>query len=319
MATSETNTFTQVKNQIIELAYSRIGVLSDENALTAFQVERGSTLLNIMIKSWIQDGIRLWKQARGTLFLNAGQNSYILDGSTANATENFTETESASLTSSGSSLIQVNSIDGFVVNYFIGLVQDNNTIHWSTISAVGPGNDISINTPTTYDSASGKNVYVYETKINRPENIINAQRKISGDTEVGMQLLARDTYDSIAIKTQKSIPSQLYYNKQLSYGEIKLFGTPSSITYKIKLTFQKQFFDMTNPTDDFDFPTEWLESIYLNLAVKLIGFNSIKDPQFVMFLKEEAATALSLAKQYDDDMGSVYFYPADDNNRGTYL
>lgn len=318
MTVSGTNTFTQVKNEIIELAYSRAGILSDENSLTAFQIQRGSVLLNIMIKAWISDGIRLWKQSRGTLFLVTGQSSYILDGSTANATEDYDETETAANALAGATTISVVSAVGFVIGYNIGIMQDNDSIHWTTITNI-TSLAITLNNALTYDVTSGKDVFVYQTKINRPENIINAQCEIAGQTQISMQILARDTYDAIALKFQKSIPTQFYYNKQLSFGEIQIFGTPPSESYKIKFTFQKQFFDMTNPTNDFDFPTEWLEPIYLNLAVKFLGFNSVKDPQFITFLKEEAATALSLAKQFDDDLGSVYFYPASDNNRGANL
>lgn len=318
MTVSGTNTFTQAKNQIIELAYSRAGVLSDENSLTAYQIDRGSVLLNIMIKAWIQDGIRLWKQARGTLFLVRGQAAYNLNGSTANATEDYEETETTADAISGATTIPVSSATGFVVGYNIGIMQDDGNIHWTTITNIA-SLVITLNSALTYAVTSGSDVFVYQTKINRPENIINAQCAISDSIQVGMQLLARDTYDAIAIKDQRGIPTQLYYNKQLSYGEIKLFQTPSSETYKIHFTFQKQFFDMTNPTTDFDFPPEWLLPLYLNLAVMLLGFNAVKDPQFIMMLKEEASTSLSMAKQFDDEMGSIYFYPAGDNNRGTHL
>lgn len=318
MTVSGTNTFTQVKNQIIEFAYSRIGVLSDENELTAYQINKASAILNMMIKSWIQEGIRLWKQSRGTLFLVNGQSSYILDGSSANATEEYSETLVNTNAFSGATSIILDDVTGFVAGYFIGITQDTQTIHWTTITTV-IGTTVGLTTPLPFEASAENIVFAYETKINRPENMINAQCEISDSTQISMQMLSRDTYDSIALKNIRTIPTQLYYNKQLSFGEIQVFGTPPSEIYKIKFTFQKQFFDMTNPTDDFDFPTEWLEPIYLNLAVKLVGFNSIKDPQFIMFLKEEASTALSLAKQFDDEMTSIYFYPASDQNQGGYL
>jgi hypothetical protein len=318
MSTSGTNTFTQVKNQIIELAYSRAGILSDENSLTAFQIERGSTLLNIMIKNWIIEGVRLWKQAKGTLFLERGQASYNLNGSSANATEDYDETETTADALSGATTIPVADTTGFVVGYNIGVMQDNGSIHWTTIANIA-SLVITLDDPLTYDTVSGSDVFVYQTKINRPENIINAQCQISNGIQIAMQLLARDTYDAIALKDQQGIPTQLYYNKQLSFGEIKVFQTPSSEIYKILFTFQKQFFDMTNPTTDFDFPTEWLKPLYTNLAKILIGFNSVKDPQFIADLKEEATTDLALVKGFDDDLESIYFYPASDDNRGTYL
>ena len=318
MSISGTNTFTQVKNQIIELAYSRIGVLSDENSLTAFQIERGSTLLNIMIKSWIQEGIRLWKQSRGTLFLVNGQPSYVLDGSTANATEDYSETFISIDALAGATSITLDDVTGFVSGYYIGVMQDTQTIHWTTITTV-VGDVVGLTDALPFDASIDNAVFAYQTKINRPENIINAQCEISDGIQISMTMLSRDTYDAIALKNIRVIPTQLYYNKQLSFGEIQVFGTPPSELYKIRFTFQKQFFDMTNPTTDFDFPTEWLEPLYLNLAVKLLGFNAVKDQTFIAILKEEASTALSSAKQFDAEMTSIYFYPASDQDQGGYL
>lgn len=317
MSVSGTNTFTQVKNQIIRKAYSRIGVLSDENELTAYQVSEGSDILNMMIKAWIAQGIRLWKIARGTLFLVPGQISYILDGSTANATENYSETTLTNNVTSGATSFAVASASGFTIGYYIGIAQDNNSIHWTTITNV-VGTTITIASATTYLASSGNAVYAYQTKINRPENIVDAQYNLSPTLQISMQLLSRRTYDAIAIKTQQNIPNQLYYNKQLSYGEMQVFGVPSNIQV-MKFSFEKQFYDMTNPTDNFDFPNEWLEALYLNLAVRLSGFNSIKNTDFLTMLKMEAKEALELVKGFDDEMTSIYFIPASDNNRGDYL
>lgn len=318
MTTSGTNTFTQVKNQIIILAYSRIGVVSDENTLTAFQVQRGSDLLNIMIKSWIQEGIRLWKIARGTLFLQPDVSTYVLDGTLANATELYSETITTGTAISGATAITVADTTGFVAGYFIGIVQDSGVIFWTTIVSI-VGLTVNLTTPLDDSVDPSAPVFVYQTKINRPENIVDAQLQSNPTTQIDMAILSRRTYDAIAVKTMSGISNQLYYNKQRTYGEVKIFPTPATALYKIEFSFQKQFFDMTNPTDEFDFPTEWLNPLYLGLACKLIGFNSIKDPVFIQDLRSEFAEALSLAKGFDDEMTSIYFYPASDENRGGYL
>jgi hypothetical protein len=318
MSITNTDTFTQTFYQIIQKAYARIGVVSDENQMTTYQANMGSDILNMMLKTWIAQGIALWKIARGTLFLNPGQTSYILDGVTANATESYNSTTATATINSGSTSFSVTSATGFVIGYYIGIAQDNNTIFWTTISNVA-GTTITIASATTYQATQGNPIYAYQTKINRPENIIDAQCQIEGDLEINMQLLARRTYDAIAIKNQQNIPNQLYYNKQLTYGQIELFGATPTISYLVNFAFQKQFSDMVNPLDTFDFPNEWLEPIYLNLAVRLAGFNSVKDKEFLDKLIIQAERALELVKGFDDEMGSVYFFPSSDVNRGDYL
>jgi hypothetical protein len=318
MAVSGTNTFTQVKNQIIELAYSRIGVVSDENTLNAFQIQRGSDLLNIMIKSWIAQGVRLWKMSKGTLFLQPNVASYILDGTSANATTSYSETTTSASALAGATSITVNDATGFTAGYFIGILQDNGIIFWTTIASV-VSTTITLTDALDDAVASSNAVFAYQTKISRPENIINADLQMAPDIEIEMALLSRNTYDAIAVKTLSGIPNQLYYNKQLNYGEMQMFPVPATAFYKMNFTFQTQFFDMTNPNDDFDFPVEWLDALYLGLASKLIGFNAIKDPVFIQDLRNEYTEAFNLVKGFDDDMNSIYFYPASDNNRGGYL
>lgn len=318
MTTSGTNTFTLTKNQVIELAFARIGVISEGATLTAYQIQRGSTLLNTMIKSWLAKGFRLWTTERGYLFPNTSSNEYILDGSTANATTEYIATTLSADANSGATTISVTSPTGFANGFFVGVVLNNNTIFWTTESGAPSGTTITLSSALTGDASSGNAVYVYETKLGRLENIINAQVQMNTTTQVPLQLISRDTYDALSIKNLSGIPNKLYYNKQLSYGVIRLFPLPSSTNYITNFTYQKQFYDMTNPTDNFDFPVEWLRALYLNLAVTLTGFYPINDSTQIQLLVGEAKEALMEVMSFDDENTSIYFIPASDQNRGGF-
>jgi len=315
MALSETNTFTVTKNEIIELAFARLGVISEGATLTAYQVNRGSQLLNLMIKSWLAKGFRLWKTGRATLFLDSSTNEYILG--TANATKSYVNTTLSSSASSSDSSIEVTSASGLAVGNYIGITQNNNTILWTTISSIS-STTIGLDSSLTSDASSGNNVYVYETKLGKVENIINAQLKMNSTTEIPLQLNSRDTYDAEPVKTLQGIPNKIYYNKLLSSGIVRLFPQPSSVNYIVNLTYQEQFYDMTNPTDDFDFPAEWFKALYLNLAVHLYGFYPISDQGQIQLLIAESENALREAASFDDENTSIYFTPATDTNRGDY-
>lgn len=315
MAVSETNTFTLTKNEVIEMAFARIGVISEGATLTSYQVDRGSQLLNVMIKSWLAKGFRLWKQERATLFLDASTNEYVLG--TANATEDYANPTLSADASSGDTSITVSSVAGLVIGYNIGIVQNDNTILWTTITNI-VSTTITLNDALTSDASSGNNVFVYETKLGKVENIINAQLKMNPTTEIPLQLNSRDTYDALPVKTLTGIPNKLYYNKLLNSGVIRLFPQPSSVNYFVNFTYQKQFFDMTNPTDSFDFPVEWLRALYLNLATTLYGFYPISDATQIQLLAAEAQGALIEVMSFDDENTSIYFEPATDTNRGNY-
>lgn len=318
MTVSGTNTFTLTKNQVIEMAFARIGVISEGATLTNYQINRGSQLLNTMIKSWLAKGFRLWKTERGYLFPNTASNEYILDGSTANATEEYTATTLSADASSGDFTISVASATGFAATFFVGVALDDNTIFWTTESGSPSGTTITLTDALPGDASSGNAVYVYETKLGRLENIINAQVQLNTTTQIPLQILSRDTYDALSLKGLTGITNKLYYNKQLTYGIIRLFTQPSSTGYIVNFTWQKQFYDMTNPTDTFDFPVEWLRSLYLNLAATLYGFYPIMDPDQSKILIAEAQDALMEVASFDDENTSIYFYPATDQNRGGF-
>lgn len=315
MTVSGTNTFTLTKNEVIEMAFARIGVISEGATLTSYQIDRGSQLLNVMIKSWLAKGFRLWKQERATLFLDSSTNEYILG--TANATTDYANPTLSADASSGATSIVVSSAAGLVIGYNIGIVQNNNTILWTTITNI-VSTTITLNAALTSDASSGNNVFVYQTKLGKVENIINAQLKMNPTTEIPLQLNSRDTYDALPVKTLTGIPNKLYYNKLLDSGIIRLFPQPSSVNYFVNFTYQKQFYDMTNPTDSFDFPVEWLRALYLNLAKILYGFYPISDATQIQLLVAEADSALIEVMSFDDENTSIYFEPATDTNRGGY-
>lgn len=316
MTTSNSTDFTLVRNQIINLAYERIGVKTDYRPLTAMQLERGATLLNVMVKSWIAKGNRLWKNKQGTLFVQPNQKAYIIDGVTDHATEDYASTTTTAAVNSGVAIIPVTSAAGMTMGDNFGVVLNNGYIFWSTITNISSLN-ITLNDVLTDDVSSGAYVYSYATKIKRPEDLLNAQVQTSPTTILPMVVISRDTYQAITIKTNIGIPNRIYYDKQLTYGTIYLWQAPSNATYLVNFTFQSQLFDFDNATDEADFPVEWLKAIYTNLAIMLSGFNAISDADFLTLLKTEAQEALAEAEGFDRETTSIYFEPATELNTNT--
>ena len=315
MTTSGTNIYNQNRNQIINLAMSAIGIKTPGRVLTADEINQAADILNAMVKSWKNRGDYLWKTTEGTLFTADGQASYILDGTTANATESYTASALTSDVSSGATSIIVADTIGFSIGYFIGIVQDNNTILWTTISNI-VGTTITLVDALTYTAQTNNIVYAYQTKINRPELINNAQSR-NDVNDVPLTTLSRDTYFNTPVKTVAGRPNQFYYDKQLTYGRMYLWPVPNDVSYLIKFTFQKMFFDFDTPTNTPDFPVEWIRALYLNLAVDLARIYG-KDMQFREQLKRDADEALLDCQGFDRENTSIYFQPATSINIATY-
>ena len=306
MAVSGTNTFSQTRNDIINRALSILGVKTRGRALTSEEVNEASDALNLFVKGLKSEGVYLWKYAEGTLFLTVGQESYILDGSTANATESFTQTTTSAAAVSGATSIPVTRATGFTIGYNIGIMQDDGDLHWTTISNI-VGTTISLTAALTDDVSSGATVYVYQTKITRPEVITSARRRDSSDYDTPLNELARSDYFNLAQKTISGQPTQFYYDKQLSSGTIYLYQAPDDASNTIKFTFQKMFFDFTAGTDNPDFPIEWAETLAFGLASRL-SYDYGIDKTKAELIKRTADEMLRNLKGYDREE-SIYFVP----------
>lgn len=315
MTVGTTNTFSQNRNQIINRAMAALGIKTTQRVLTAAEINEASDELNIMIKSWKTKNY-LWKTAEGTLFLVNGQEFYKLDGLTANATENYNQTTTTADAAAAATSIVVTATTGFVIGYNIGIVQDNNTILWTTITNI-VGLTITLNSALTYATTSGNNVYVYQTKITRPEFIDSLRIRSFTGADLPTIALARDTYFNIPVKTNSARPNQWYYDKQLSYGTIYLWPTPNSVSDVVKFTFQKMFFDVNEGNTDVDFPVEWINALSLNLALRMARIKG-KDQNFREQLKRDADEALNDVQGYDREPASIYFQPATQLNIGSY-
>lgn len=306
MAVSGTNTFSQTRNDIINRALSILGVKTRGRALTSEEVNEASDALNLFVKGLKSEGVYLWKYAEGTLFLTVGQESYTIDGSTANATESFAETTTSAAASSGATAIVVTSATGFTAGYYVGVMQDDGDIFWTTVASVA-GTTINLTNALTDDVSSAATVYVYQTKITRPEAITSARKRDSSDYDTPLNELARSDYFNLSQKKVTGMPTQFYYDKQLSYGTFYLYQAPDDATNTIKFTFQKMFFDFTTGNDNPDFPIEWAETLAFGLASRLTYDYGI-DKTKAELIKRTADEMLRNLKGYDRE-DSVYFVP----------
>jgi hypothetical protein len=78
MATSGTITFTMTRDQIISYALRKIGVLEVGATPDATTVTNCAQALDMMIKSWVNKGIKLWTLEELTLPLVASTTSYVI-------------------------------------------------------------------------------------------------------------------------------------------------------------------------------------------------------------------------------------------------
>lgn len=66
--------FILTRNELIEEAYRKVGVLADEQNITAGQLSTANKKLNLILKAWSEDGVKLWTQIVETVSTVALQN-----------------------------------------------------------------------------------------------------------------------------------------------------------------------------------------------------------------------------------------------------
>ena len=84
MATSGTTTFSVTRNNIIEASLRLLGVLEEGAQPTAQAIENASMVLNMLLKDWMTDGIKLWTTHEIIIPLVNNQTSYTIGPAAGN-------------------------------------------------------------------------------------------------------------------------------------------------------------------------------------------------------------------------------------------
>jgi len=275
LATSGSSDFNQTRNEIISNSLSLLGVLAAGETAQTADINFCSGILNMMVKSWVAQGIHLWTEESGTIFLEQGQPQYNLEsgvnGAKSSDGSNTVETTLASSVSS-SATIEVSSttfnLASMEVGDVIGVAADDETFTWSTIASIS-GNFVTLNDTISNASASGNSVYSYTTQLPRVLSIQSARYRNPQNFDRVMEVKAREDYMRIPQKDLQGSPIILYYSPQVSNGQVYVWPAPNTINGTIEVTYLRTIQDFDSASDNPDFPQEWIEAIVYNLAVRL--------------------------------------------------
>lgn len=84
MATSGTTTFSVTRNDVIQSSLRLLGVLEEGAQPTAQAIENASMVLNMLLKDWMTDGIKLWTIHEMVIPLVNNQTSYTIGPAAGN-------------------------------------------------------------------------------------------------------------------------------------------------------------------------------------------------------------------------------------------
>lgn len=306
MATSGSVNFSMNLVEIITDAYEDIGLLGAGEALSSHDLDKAKRKANMMVKGWMADGIKLWALKESTLFLSVGTAQYSL-GST-HCTDSYVQTTLSADAAASATSLSLTSTTGMSASDNIGIVLDDGTIHWTTISGA-PGAPTTIATGLASAASDGAVVFTYTTRINRPQRIVSAYRRDINGYDTPVTMISRQEYADQGSKSSRGKTIQAYYNPQLTNGVLNLWPTPDIATDVIRFWQERALEDFDTVTDNPDFPIEWAEAIVAGLRRRLTPANGISGKKREELLADEMM-ALDRATSYDRETESVFFQPA---------
>jgi len=181
MATSGSIDWTTTRDEIIKAAY-RLVVVDEDFAPTTNQTSNASLLLNAITKSYnAKLGMPLW--AMGTGFILPFTTSYSTNSTSGYVTASYSQTTLSLAGDTSDLTIEVTSTSGLGNGYFIGIEADSGDMHWTTVNGSLSGNTVTITAALPADSAIGKNVYCFQTRLSRPLRVIDAYTIVGTQTE----------------------------------------------------------------------------------------------------------------------------------------
>lgn len=307
MATSNSSDFNQTLNEIIIDALVLVGAIEQGETPSDDDWQSTKRQLNRMVKSWNAEGFHLWKTVEGVLHVVADQAQYDIGPAGKAALESdAVKTELGADASSGASSITVDSITGIADGDNIGIELDDGTLQWTTVNGAPAGTTVTLTATLIGAAGTDNHVYAYTSAIDRPLRVTAARRRDEAGTDVPVFMFSRQEYFDTPNKTNSGATTQVYYDPQLTNGQMYLWPTPSSVKDRIFFTAHIPLEDFDEAGDNPDFPQEWLDCLVWGLAYRMsMSFGTPMQTREA--LRRDALEMKIKVLGFDREPGSVYF------------
>jgi hypothetical protein len=166
----------------------------------------------------------------------------------------------------------------------------------------------------TMSLTAGKNSYNTTTDLNieKPMKLMLAYiHDVNSNSDIRMQLLTRDEYTRLGVKSSTGVPTQIWYVPNLNDGTVTIYPTPdagNATTKQVIMWYQRPFLDMANGTDIVDFPNEWIRPLTWGLASDLAEEYSLPANK-KQWIEQKAQMMIAETLSYGEEEGSLFFEP----------
>ena len=321
MATSGTTTFTVTRDQIIEAALRSLAVLEEGATPGPNALENASFSLNLILKKWQSEGIKIWTIKEYILPLVPNQTSYTIGPS---ATYNLNAAKPLRL----------------IQAYLRDLSNDTSSVGKISLTSGGSGYTVQPTNPVsatggtgsgatfnlTFTGASvtsvmlantGGSSYAVGDVLTMAGGTFTTAATVTVDsllsvyTDMPMTVISQQEYNMLSSKQSQGNVNTVYFKPWRDYGEVSVFLTPNTFTaenYELHLFVQTPIEDISSANQNFDFPSEWFLALKWNLAADLASDyeKTLTDKQYY---EQKASMLKNELMDWDIEWSSTFFQP----------
>lgn len=318
--TSGTYTYTQSTDKIIRRALRLLNAISAGETPAAQDESDCLDTLNAMTKAWMADGIHVWAEITGTIFLQPAQIQYQLGvGSPDRAAQTWTQTSLTADVAAAATSLPVASIAGISNGDQIGVQLESGVNYWTTVSGAPSGNTVTLAAGLPSAAAASALVFDYAVPLMRPLRVPAARRYNYQPTggspiETPVIMMSRIDYANLPNKNTPGIVTQAFFDPQMgnnSYSQpgvalMNVWPAPSDNTNALKFTAQRPLQDFDSLANVPDFPQEWLLALGWGLALEMTPEWDVPPERYQM-IAAGAARTKAVVSGWDREQESVMF------------
>ena len=299
-------------------------------------------MLNAIIKFRQKEGLPCWK--RVNIFMlpttGSGTNRQLVGPATSpgganNIVTGFNQNTLSALAALGATTVTATTAANVNIGDTIGFAQSDSSMFWTTVTALPGGNQITLSTGLSVGCPVAAVFYNYTASTQmaqKPLHLWDAWRvAVSNRQRVQMQLTPYNNMWRVINDTSASIPVQIAYLPDSAFamgvtaGNISQYSSSAVLSSGsgafliwpqfsggntfLQCDVQYPFQDVTQSTDDVDFP----QSFYLPLMLQLASFLG---PKYGLTLQErttvfrEAEMYFKMAIDANAEDASILLMPA---------
>lgn len=308
MATSGSVDFNLTGTQIVNRAMRHMGVIGQEETPNDSELADGLEALNVLVKQLPAEGINLWKNEDLIVWLRVGVTKYSIGSSGDHAATTWVRTTLSADAASGAGSLTVTAITGMASADNVGIVLDDGTLQWDTINGAPSGSTVTLTGTLDSAASSGNQVWAYTTKAVRPLRLDLPRRRDVAVQDIPIWIMSRQEYFDTPNKTTQAPPVNVYYDPQLTNGELLVWPAPDSVNDTLLFSAKMPLEDFDSLTNNPDLPQEWLAGLAWMLAdEQALEYEVPPDRSARITIKADRARAALGA--WDQEDGNIYVQP----------